>query len=75
MVDKPKRKQTWNERRKKLVPKPITAKSEQGEIITYQLSPEELEYYRKLKPPIPDKFVSTIAPRSTKAAKLRNKGW
>lgn len=66
MTEKPKRKQTWNERRKKLVPKPTTAKSEQGEVKSYFLSPAELEYYRKLKPPIPEKKVCTTAPRNIK---------
>lgn len=74
-TEKPKRKQTWNEKRKAHVPKPITAKSEQGEIKTYQLSPEELEYYRNLKPPIAEKHVCTLAPRERKAAKLRSRNW
>lgn len=63
MEEKKKRKQTWNERRKGLTNKPITAKSEQGEIKTYYLTPEELEYYRNLKPPIRDKLIQTTAPR------------
>lgn len=62
-MEKPKRKQTWNERRKAITPKPITAKSEQGEISTYYLTPEELAYYRNLKPPIRDKLIATTAPR------------
>lgn len=69
--EKPKRKQTWNERRRKIEPKPTTAKSEQGEIKTYYLSEEELEYYRSLKPPIREKLVCTLAPRIRTAAQLR----
>lgn len=64
--EKPKRKQGWNERRRALIPKPTTGKSEQGEIKTYYLTPEELVYYRNLKPPIKDKLICTTAPRNVK---------
>lgn len=60
------KKQTWNERRRKLEPKPIMGKSEQGEIKHYFLTPEELEYYRNLKPPIKEKNLTTTAHRNVK---------
>lgn len=71
MAEKAKRKQNWNEKRKKLIPKPITGKSEQGEVKIYYLSAEELEYYRNLKPLIPEKLAYTLADRDRKYTKFR----
>lgn len=36
------------------------------EIKTYYLSPEELEYYRNLKPYIPERYVATTAHQGKK---------
>lgn len=70
MEEKPKRKQTWNEMRSKKPPKPVR-NSTVSEVKTYVLTPEELEYYRNLKPPIPERQVRTTAPRSERYLKKR----
>lgn len=72
MEEKPKRKQGWNDRRKKHVPKPITTKSEQGEIKSYFASEEELAYYRSLKPPVPERQLRTLAPQVRTHVNFRN---
>lgn len=58
----------WNQKKNGKEPMKIPfPKSEQGEVITYFLTDEQLakerDKYRNLKPPIPEKMVCTTAPR------------
>lgn len=58
----------WGKNRKH--PEKPIPKREENKIRYYTLTPEELEYYRSLKPPIPDRNITTTAPRHKKTQRL-----